>query len=77
MPERWMAGRTVGRVELGFVRTHGDSDAVEAGPNTTVPWQLDPGRVAVDISSWADVPLDPVPPRGGQTPLGQGGPRQP
>ncbi len=77
MPERWMAGRTVGRVELGFVRTHGDSDAVEAGPNTTVPWQLDPGRVAVDISSWADVPLEPVPPRGGQTPLGPGGASQP
>ena len=77
MPERWMAGRMLGRVELGFVRTHGDSDAVEAGPNTTVPWQLDPGRVAVDISSWADVPLDPVPPRGGQTLLGPGGRSQP
>ena len=77
VPERWMAGRTPGRVELGFVRTHGDSEAVEAGPNTTVPWQLDPGRVAVDISSWADVPLEPVPPRGGQTPLGLGGPSQP
>ncbi len=77
MPERWMAGRTVGRVELGFVRTHGDSDAVEAGPNTTVPWLLDPGRVAVDVTSWADVPLDPVPPRGGQTPVGPGGRSQP
>ncbi|MEE8156212.1 MAG: hypothetical protein V3T53_14760, partial [Phycisphaerales bacterium] len=77
VPERWMAGRTPGRVELGFVRTHGDSDAVEAGPNTTVPWQLDPGRVAIDISSWADVPLEPVPPRGGLTPFASGGLRQP
>ncbi len=77
MPERWMAGRTPGRVELGFVRTHGDSDAVEAGPNTTVPWQLDPGRVAVDISSWADVPLEPIRLRGELTPFASGGPGQP
>lgn len=77
LPERWLAGRSLGRVELGFVRTHGDSDAVEAGPNTTVPWQLDPGRVAVDISSWTDVPLEPIRPRGGLTPFASGGPSQP
>ena len=69
MPESWMKGRSPGRVEIGFMRTHGDSSAVEAGPNTTVPWQLDPGRVKVDISSWEDVPPDPVRMRGGQTPL--------
>ncbi len=69
MPESWMKGHSPGRVEIGFTRTHGDSNAVEAGPNTTVPWQLDPGRVAVDISTWEDVPLEPVRLRGGQAPL--------
>ena len=65
MPENWMRGRSTGRIEIGFMRTHGDSIAIEAGPNTAVPWQLDPGRVAVDISSWEDVPLEPVRTRGG------------
>ena len=69
VPESWMKGRSPGRVEIGFTRTHGDSNAVEAGPNTTVPWQLDPGRVAVDISTWEDVPLEPVRLRGGQAPI--------
>ena len=77
MPESWMKGHSPGHVEIGFMRTHGDNNAVEAGPNTTVPWQLDPGRVAVDISSWQDVPLDPVRMRGGQTPLTPAGQNRP
>lgn len=63
LPDAWMAVETPGRIKLGFVRTHNNTQMIELGPNTTVPWQLDPGRIEIDISHWNDLPIEPVSPR--------------
>lgn len=63
LPDAWMVGKSPGRIKLGFARTHGNSKMIELGPNTTVPWQLDPGRIEIDISQWNDLPIEPVSPR--------------
>ncbi len=41
-----------GRIAIGLVRTHGDSDAVETGPDQGVPWRRDPGAVVIDLTRW-------------------------
>ena len=62
LPDAWIVGETPGRIKIGFARTHSNSKMIELGPNTTVPWQLDPGRVEIDISQWNDLPIEPVSP---------------
>ena len=41
-----------GTIAIGLVRTHGDSDAVETGPDQGVPWRRDPGAVVIDLTRW-------------------------
>lgn len=63
LPDTWMVGEIPGRIKLGFVRTHSNTQMIELGPNTAVPWQPDPGRIEIDISHWNDLPIEPVSPR--------------
>jgi hypothetical protein len=52
LPEGWLPHPDLGPVLLGFVRTHSGSQVIETGPNSSVPWRVEPGRVAIDLSEW-------------------------
>jgi hypothetical protein len=52
IPDDWLPHPELGPALLGFIRTHGESDAIEMGPNASVPWRIEPGRVALDLSEW-------------------------
>jgi len=52
LPDRWLPHTDLGPALMGFIRTHGDSLAIETGPNSSVPWRIEPGRVALDFSEW-------------------------
>ncbi len=52
IPSAWLPHPDLGAALLGFARTHGESNAIETGPNVSVPWRIEPGRVALDISEW-------------------------
>jgi len=52
LPDGWMPHPDLGPALLGFVRTHGDSMGIETGPNSSVPWRIEPGRVAIDLNKW-------------------------
>jgi hypothetical protein len=52
LPDDWLPHPDLGPALLGFIRTHGESSAVEMGPNASVPWRIEPGRVAIDLSEW-------------------------
>ncbi len=51
LPEFWAVARG-GMIAIGLMRTHGDSDAVETGPDQGVPWRRDPGAVVIDLTRW-------------------------
>ena len=52
LPDDWLPNADLGPALLGFIRTHSDSRAVETGPNSSLPWRIEPGRVALDLSEW-------------------------
>jgi hypothetical protein len=39
-------------LEVGLVRSHQNSGDQESAPYAMLPWRLDPGRFAVDLSAW-------------------------
>jgi hypothetical protein len=55
-PAIWLPASPDGPALVGLVRTHGDSDATETGPYPTLPWRLNPGRVAINTTVWDDLP---------------------
>lgn len=70
VPTSWLGGDP----ELGalptirafaFVRTHGDSAAIESGPDARVPWRRRTGGVALDLRAWGGIPDEPIDPRAG------------
>lgn len=56
LPDEWLDFPLAPTAEIGFLRTHGGSSALETSPNITLPWSLDPGRIEVDLHSWEDLP---------------------
>lgn len=58
LPQAWFSAAEVNPVLVGFVRSHGDSPELETGPAASVPWRCAPGRIAVDLGHWDELPLD-------------------
>jgi len=56
LPDEWLDYPYSEMVEIGFLRTHGESTAMETSPNPTLPWVLEPGRIEVMLHAWEDLP---------------------
>jgi hypothetical protein len=56
LPDHWMPVRGEGPALIGIIRSHGDSNSVETGPGTSVPWRIAPPRAAIDTTHWDDMP---------------------
>jgi hypothetical protein len=56
IPDRSLRESGEGPARIGLVRTHGDGEAVETAPYPTLPWRLEPGRAAVSLDAWDDLP---------------------
>lgn len=56
VPELWLAVEP-GRALVGFLRTHGDSEAIETGPYASLPWRIAPGRAAIITTEWDALPV--------------------
>jgi len=57
LPEAWLPVLMESTaLRLGGIRTHGDGDAMETSPATSAPWRQAPGRAAVILGAWDDLP---------------------
>ncbi len=59
LPDEWLIDPSNNQVTtaiLGFARAHADSQNVETAPLPSLPWQIKPGRVEVDLTTWTDYP---------------------
>lgn len=56
LPELWLTVQP-GRLRVGLLRTHGDSDAMETGPFASLPWRIAPGRAVIDTTQWDHLPV--------------------
>lgn len=56
LPDEWLDYPYSETVEIGFLRTHAESTAMETSPNPTLPWVLEPGRIEVMLHAWEDLP---------------------
>ncbi len=73
-PSRWTVTITLPRavtdgmaLDLGLVRMHEGSDAIDCFPRPALPWRPDPGRWRFDLSRWDPFPIAAprsVPPAG-------------
>jgi hypothetical protein len=53
LPPQWLPEPIdEGSLEVGLVRSHANSGDQESAPYAMLPWRLDPGRFAVDLSTW-------------------------
>jgi hypothetical protein len=56
LPDEWLEYPWAETVQIGFLRTHAESTAMDTGPNPTPPWLLEPGRIEVFMHAWEDLP---------------------
>jgi hypothetical protein len=57
LPEAWLPVLMESTaLRLGGIRTHGDGEARETSPATSAPWRRAPGRAAVILGAWDDLP---------------------
>jgi len=56
LPDSWLGTTNAAEMLTGFLRTHGDSGAVETAPETSAPWRQRPSRLALDPTAWRDLP---------------------
>jgi hypothetical protein len=52
LPQDWIAGDDRGAMLFGLVRAHGDSPGLETFPAGALPWRIEPGRAAIDLTTW-------------------------
>ncbi|MHC4990351.1 MAG: hypothetical protein ACYTGC_05160 [Planctomycetota bacterium] len=53
LPPQWLAGD---EIELACARTFGGEEGFQTAPGAGTPWRPAIGRVAIDLSHWADLP---------------------
>jgi hypothetical protein len=58
VPDAWFGGGLSNAVQLGCVRSHGDSDQLETAPSACLPWRPAPARARIVVDRWDDVPRD-------------------
>ena len=56
LPSSVLGDVDVDSVSIGIMRTHAGITAVESSPVAVLPWNIDPGRIRVDLSSWENLP---------------------
>ena len=56
LPEQWFSAAETNPAFIGFVRSHGEDQRLETGPLPSPAWTVAPGRVALDLSRWDDLP---------------------
>jgi hypothetical protein len=56
LPNQWFSAAETNPALIGFIRSHGDSRQVETGPAPSPPWRISPGRAAIDLEHWDDLP---------------------
>lgn len=56
IPDNWMLPRLGPSTIIGCLRSHADITSIETAPRSGVPWRLNPGRLAIDLSGWTDRP---------------------
>jgi len=58
LPDAWFSAAETSPAFIGFVRSHGDSEQLESGPNACVPWRATPSRAAINLDHWDDLPRE-------------------
>ena len=56
LPERWFSAAETNPAFVAFIRSHGDDQQLETGPVPSPAWRAAPGRMALDLSRWDDLP---------------------
>jgi len=56
LPESWFSAAETSPALVGMIRSHGDSNQLETGPNITTPWRPTPSRAAINLDRWDDLP---------------------
>jgi hypothetical protein len=57
LPNSWVANKTL---SFSIVRTHGNSGNVETGPLPSIPWNISPSPIVLDLSWWDDIERFPT-----------------
>jgi hypothetical protein len=58
LPDAWFSAAEANPAFVGFVRSHSDTQQVETGPAPSPPWRIAPGRAAIDLDHWDDLPRE-------------------
>ena len=61
IPDEWLHDNATDQPSmalLGFVRAHAYSKNIETAPLPSLPWNIEPGRVEVDLTTWTDFPSE-------------------
>ncbi len=56
LPDQWFSAAETNPAFIGFIRSHGDAQELDTGPAPSPAWRAAPGRVALDLSHWDDLP---------------------
>ncbi len=56
LPDQWFSAGETNPALIGFIRSHCDSRQVETGPAPSPPWRIAPGRAAIELDHWDDLP---------------------
>ncbi len=56
LPDQWFSAAETNPAFVAFIRSHNDSAQLETGPAPSPPWRVSPGRVALDLAHWDDLP---------------------
>lgn len=56
LPDSWFSAAEANPAHIGFIRSFGDKAELQTGPSASAPWRAEPGRAAINLDLWDDVP---------------------